>query len=100
MYFDLVLKSLSAAAQRELRAMDPAKYEYQSDFAKRYIGLGRAEGHAEGRVALLQRLLTLRFGPLPAEATERLSAATIDELDAIGERLLSAQSLEEALGPR
>ena len=100
MYFDLVLNSLSDAAQRELRAMDPAKYEYQSDFAKRYIGLGRAEGQAEGRAALLQRQLTRRFGPLPAEAAERLSAATIDELDAIGERLLGAQSLEEALGPR
>jgi hypothetical protein len=92
MYFDLVLKSLSDAAQRKLRAMDPAKYEYQSDFAKRYIGLGRAE--------LLQRQLTRRFGPLPAEALERLSAATIDELDAIGERLLTAPSLDEALGAR
>lgn len=99
MYFDLVLKSLSRAAQTELQAMDPAKYEYQSDFARRYIGLGRAEGQAEGRAALLQRQLTLRFGPLPAEAAERLSAATIEELDAIGERLLVAQSLEEALGP-
>ena len=87
--------------------MDPAKYEYQSDFAKRYIGLGRAEGQAEGRAegqvegraVLLQRLLTRRFGPLPAEAVERLSAATIEELDAIGERLLSAATLEEALGP-
>ena len=62
MYLDLVLKSLSEAAQTELRAMDPAKYEYQSDFAKQYIGLGRAEGRAEGelhgRAALLQRLLT------------------------------------------
>ena len=76
--------------------MDPAKYEYQSDFAKHYIGLGRVEG----RAALLQRQLTLRFGPLPTDALERLSAATIDELDAIGERLLTARSLEEALGAR
>ncbi len=75
--------------------MDPAKYEFQSDFAKRYIGLGRAEG----RAALLQRQLTSRFGPLPPEVAERLATATIDELDAIGERLLSAPSLEEALGP-
>jgi hypothetical protein len=80
--------------------MDPAKYQYRSDFAKRYIGLGRAEGQAEGRAALLQRQLTRRFGPIPADAVERLSAATIDELDAIGERLLTARSLEEALGPR
>lgn len=70
--------------------MDPAKYEYQSEFAKRYIGFGRAE--------LLTRLLTRRFGPLPPEAAERLANATIDELDAIGERLLNAASLEEALG--
>jgi hypothetical protein len=93
MYVDLVFDSLSEAAQKELRAMDPAKYEYRSEFAKRYIGLGRAEG----RAALLQRQLTRRFGPLPATAIERLSAASIDELDAIGERLLGAQSLEEAL---
>ena len=94
MYVDLVLNSLSDAARRELIIMDPAKYEYQSDFAKRYIGVGRAEG----RAAILQRLLTHRFGPFPAPAIERLSSATIDELDAIGERLLSASSLDEALG--
>ena len=100
MYLDLLLESLSEAAQRELRAMDPAKYEYQSAFAKQYIGVGRAEGEVRGRAALLQRQLTLRFGPLPTAATDRLSAATIDELDAIGERLLTAQSLEEALAPQ
>lgn len=76
--------------------MDPAKYEYRSDFAKRYY----AEGQLHGRAALLQRLLTRRFGTLPPGVTERLSTATIEELDAIGERLLSAKSLEEALGPR
>lgn len=76
--------------------MDPAKYEPQSDIVKGW----RALFHAEGRAALLQRQLTLRFGPLPASVMERLSTAAIDELDAIGERLLTAQSLEEALGPR
>jgi hypothetical protein len=50
-------------------------------------------------VELLQRLLTRRFGALPPAAMERLSTATIDELDAIGERLLSAATLEDALGP-
>jgi hypothetical protein len=91
MYFDLVFDALSEAAQKELRAMDPAKYQYRSAYAKHWAGLGRVE--------LLQRLLTRRFGPLSAEAVERLSAATIEELDAIGERLLTARSLEEALGP-
>jgi hypothetical protein len=100
MYFDLVLASLSEAAQQELRLMDPAKYVYRSDYAKQWIGVGRAEGEVHGRAALLERQLTRRFGALPAEAAERLTTATIDELDAIGERLLTAPSLEEALGPR
>jgi hypothetical protein len=107
MYFDLVFDSLSEAAQKELRAMDPAKYVYRSDFAKQWIGVGREEGREEGRAegelhgraALLQRQLTHRFGPLPAEATEHLSTATIAELDAVGERLLTAATLEGALGP-
>jgi hypothetical protein len=34
---DLVFASLSRAARKALQAMDPAKYEYQSDFAKRYV---------------------------------------------------------------
>jgi hypothetical protein len=73
MYFDLVFDSLSEAAQKELRAMDPAKYQYRSEFARRYFGQGLSEGLAKGelhgRAALLQRLLTRRFGALPAEAT-------------------------------
>jgi hypothetical protein len=43
-------------------------------------------------------LLARRFGALPAAAAERLSAASAAELDAIGERLLTAESLDEALG--
>ncbi len=43
LYLDLVLASLSEAAKRELKAMDPAKYEYQSDFAKQYIALGKSK---------------------------------------------------------
>jgi hypothetical protein len=96
MYCDLVFDLLSEAARTELRAMDPAKYQYRTEFAKRYFG----QGDLHGRAALLRRQLTLRFGPLTADTSERLSNAPIDELDAIGERLLSAQSLEEALGPR
>jgi len=101
LYFDLVMASLSEAARKELQAMDPAKYEYQSEFAKRYVAQGKAEGKAEGiaegRADLLTRQLTLRFGALPAEAHARISTASIAELDAIGERLLTASTLDEAL---
>jgi len=42
-------------------------------------------------------LLTRRFGSLPPDVAARVAAASIDELDAVGERLLAATSLEEAL---
>ena len=77
--------------------MDPAKYEYQSEFAKRYIALGKEEGKAEGRADLIIRQLTLRFGAPTLETVDRIAAASIEELDAIGERLLTARTLEEAL---
>jgi hypothetical protein len=44
--------------------------------------------------------LVRRFGALPPEAANRISAASADELDAIAERLLTARSLEEMLGPQ
>lgn len=104
LYFDLVLASLSEAARRELQTMDPAKYEYQSDFAKRYVAQGIeqgvAQGRAEGRAALILKLLALRFGQLDEEAKARIVHASIEELDTIGERLLTAQTLQDALATR
>ncbi len=102
LYLDLILASLSEAARRELQSMDPAKYEYQSEFAKRYVAQGREEGReagrAEGRAELVIRQLSRRFGPLPESVQTDLSARSVEDLDAIGERLLTAQTLQEALG--
>lgn len=92
LYFDLVLISLSEAARRELKMMDPAKYQYQSEFAKRYVAQGRAD--------IVLRQLAVLFGPLPPDIAARIAASSSDELDRIGERLLTAQSLGEALGPQ
>jgi hypothetical protein len=94
MYLDLILKALSEDARRALQAMDPRKYEYQSDFARRYV----AQGRIEGRAALVIRQLALRFGPLAQQVEARIAEASIEELDRIGERLLTAQTLDEALG--
>ena len=58
------------------------------------------KAHSRAGAALVLRQLTRRFGAPPPAAAERLGAASIDELDAIGERLLTAQSLDEALGPQ
>jgi hypothetical protein len=98
-YCDLVQHALSEAARRALQTMDLSKYEYQSEFARRYVAQGLEQGLAKGRADLLARLLVYRFGPLPSIASERLAAASVDELDAIGERLLTARNLQEALTP-
>jgi hypothetical protein len=94
LYCDLTLNFLAEAARNALEAMDLQKYEYQSDFARRYV----AQGKAEGRSSLIARQLRVRFGGLSADLEKRLLVTPADELDEIGERLLSARTLEEALG--
>jgi hypothetical protein len=106
LYCDLVIHSLSEAARNALRNMDARAYEYQSDFARQYVAQGRkegkeegkAEGEASGRAALIARLLTIRFGALGASERSRILAASIAELDAMGERLLTSHTLDEVLG--
>lgn len=93
LYFDLIIHSLSEAARRALQTMNPINYEYQSDFARRYV----AQGRAEGRAAIVMQQLNIRFGPLPAEIQARIASSSSQQLDAIGERLLTASSLQEAL---
>jgi len=109
LYVDLVLNSLSEAAYQALQAMNPANYEYQSEFARRYYSQGRAEGKAEGKaegeaegvlrgkVELLIKLATLKFGPLPAAAEQRIRAAAQAEPDRMADRLFAAATFEEAL---
>src|SRR5271163_152248 len=55
-YGDLVLNSLNEAARRALEAMMKG-YEYQSDFAKKYVAQGRDEGRVEGRAEEAARAL-------------------------------------------
>ena len=87
--------------------MNSLGYEYQSDFARRYFGQGKAEGRAEGRtegrlegrVEIVLKLLALRFGPLPEAAQTRVRSAQEAQLDTVAARVLTAHTLEEALGP-
>jgi len=58
------------------------------------IAKGIKQGIAKGESKLLKRLLERRFGALPAWATEKLSNATEPALDAWGEAVLTAPTLE------
>ncbi len=60
---------------------------------------GRAEGEAKGRAAMLLTLLDVRFGS-PSEAIRvRVDAATSEQLDRWGERVLTSTSLDEVFAP-
>lgn len=83
--------------------MNSLGYEYQSDFARRYVAQGRAEGRIEGKtegwVEAVLKLLALRFGPLTEAVQARIGKAREAQLDAVVEAVLTAQTLEEALAP-
>jgi hypothetical protein len=106
LYFDLTIASLGEAAREALQSMDPTKYEYQSDFARRYFSQGEAkgkaegeaEGEAKGKAEIVLKQLTLRFGPLRDGEVSRVRAATVADLDRFAERVLTAASAEEVLG--
>jgi hypothetical protein len=82
--------------------MDASKYEYQSEFARRFFGAGKAEGVAQGvaqgRVEIVLKLLAARYGQLSAAVAARVQGANTADLDAIAQRVLTAQTLDEALG--
>ena len=99
-YADVVRIALGDAARAALEALmqSPQGREFQSEFARKYVSLGRAEGRTEGQVELLTKLLALKFGPLPETAPTRVREASIDELERFAERVLTAETLEDVLG--
>jgi hypothetical protein len=52
-YYDLVYNSLNEAARREMEGLMKG-YEYQSDFAKKYVAEGRAEEAAGNLLSVLR----------------------------------------------
>jgi len=101
LYGDVIWTSLSKAARRSLQqAMDLGKYEFKSDFAKKYIKQGRSEGIKQGRAEALIALLDQKFGALDTGTLARIHAASERELERWNMHVLSATSLEEVLKVR
>jgi Rod binding domain-containing protein len=78
--------------------MDASKYEYQSEFARRYYGQGKADGKAAGVAEMVLKQLATRFGTLSPAVATRVQSASAAELDRIALQVLTAQTLDEALG--
>jgi len=60
---------------------------------------GRAEGRAEGLAKVLPKLLAQRFGAISDATRARVETATIEQLDTWIDRILTAPTLDDALGP-
>ncbi|MDC0748383.1 hypothetical protein [Polyangium mundeleinium] len=75
LYADLVLFSLGEAARTALeKLMSIPNYEYQSEFARKYVQQGREEGRAEGSLEPVLRLFERRLArPLTSDERENLA---------------------------
>jgi hypothetical protein len=97
-YGDLVLNSLNEAARQALEAMMKG-YEYQSEFAKKYVAQGRSEGLSEGEARALLTALRVRGIVVPEATRERILAQKDPEqLERWLEKAVVATSLAEVLG--
>jgi hypothetical protein len=56
---------------------------------------GRMQGRAEGPANSLIRMLTRRFGPMPADLTQRVQTATQAEFDFWFDRILDAKTVAD-----
>ena len=81
----------------------PEESTTMTGFAQRYRDEGRVEGRVEGRDEgrvegerrVLERQLQRRFGALSAENTERLTEASMEDLETWAENVLDAQTLDD-----
>jgi hypothetical protein len=114
LYVDLVLGSLGKAARGALEElMERGTYQYQSDFARKYIakglqeGLqkgreeGREEGLCEGERTALLKVLEARGLVVKQRARQRILACTNPtQLDRWLRKAVSVRSTEELFQPR
>jgi len=96
-YGDLVLNSLNEAARRALETMMKG-YEYQSDFAKKYVAQGEALGEAKASARALLTVLRARGIAVPDGARERiLGQKDPERLERWLEKAAVAASIAEVL---
>lgn len=95
-YHDLVLSGLGAAARAALEELMMKGYEYQSDFAKKYVAQGREEGRSAGEANALLLFLAARGFAVDEALRERVVACRdLDRLDRWIQRAAVAATLDE-----
>ncbi|WP_061297691.1 hypothetical protein [Herbidospora cretacea] len=77
MYADYLSEALSRTASELWRTMmGVAKYEYKSEWARRYVAEGRAEGKAQGEAEAVLFILESRDFEVSDQLRERILACT------------------------
>jgi hypothetical protein len=69
--------------------------ERVTNWTAQFVQQGMQQGMQQGEIALLERQLTKRFGPLSEETRTRLQTATREQLDLWAERILDANTPDE-----
>ncbi|MFI9509965.1 hypothetical protein [Nocardia sp. NPDC052566] len=85
LYYDLVAASLSAAARHRLEELMAStfKYEYQSDFARKYVAQGRAEGRVVEAARAVLNVLEARGLAISEDTRDQITGCTdIEQLEA------------------
>jgi hypothetical protein len=100
LYADVVLARLPVATQKYLEVlMTSVPHIYDSDFARRYYGRGRAAGKAEGKVASVLAVLDARGLAVSEEMRDQISRCTdVDQLDGWIRRAATATTSDELFG--
>ncbi len=77
----------------------PEEAEIMSSFAERFIHQGVQKGQQQGEAVMLLRLLQLKFGDVPEAVRGEIESADAQTLLEWSDRVLTANSIEEAIIP-
>jgi hypothetical protein len=100
------LRKLGETVRKEAQSMpildDIMDHDVLGPAIRQGMERGREEGSQIGRneeaLAYTLRLMTRRFGALPAELQQCLGKMSTSELEDLGERMLDAASLSDLFG--
>ena len=89
-YHDMLVWLLPKVARQAIeRRFGAMAYEFpQSDFAKKWVAMGREEGRARAASFVL-RLLAHKIGVVPSPQCDRIAGLPHDALEELGEALLA-----------
>ena len=97
-YLAEVANLMPAAMEASLRRTQPERWEVlMGTMAETWLEEGLTRGRAEGKAELLLQLMERRFGEVSETVRSRVSGASTDELEAWGDALLEAASLDEVI---